>query len=247
MIFTSQVEKCRNILKRILAFNSILGPSVPTILTARNFANDQHQVGNEGLTNDTQKVHAKVVMNAGPKPGIEILMEFDVTIPEPGLDKDNFMRSVIRELAGILEETVGEQEASAYVNHVGLLIGRALNQAYRAACGTERLDPAQVASALVHLKKRIDGGFSIESIDDEAITLVNSACPFGDKVIGRPSLCRMTANVFGHIAAENLGYARVGIEEAIARGDARCRVVVNLKETKDEPQRNETDFFGASI
>lgn len=174
-------------------------------------------------------------------------MEFDSANPVPGMDKDSFMRSVIRELTGLLEETVGEQEASAYVNHVGLLIGRALNQAYRAACDTERLDAMQVASALVHLKKRIDGGFSIESFDDGEITLVNSSCPFGDKVIGRPSLCRMTANVFGHITAENLGYARVGITEAIARGDARCRVVVKIKETKEEPHRNETDFFSASV
>ena len=174
------------------------------------------------------------------------MIDFDTASPAPGLDKDNFMRSVIRELAGILEETVGEQEASAYVNHVGLLIGRALNRDYRAACDTERLDPVQVASALVHLKKRIDGGFSIEAVDDESITLVNSACPFGEKVIGRPSLCRMTATVFGHIAAENLGYARVSIDEAIARGDARCRVVVSFKKSQDEPQTNETDFFGSS-
>jgi predicted ArsR family transcriptional regulator len=121
-----------------------------------------------------------------------------------------------------------------------------LNHDYRTACGTERLDRMQVAAALVHLKKRIDGGFSVESMDDESITLVNSACPFGDKVIGRPTLCRMTANVFGHIAAENLGYARVGIVEAIARGDGRCRVVVSLREVQDEPQANETDFFGSS-
>lgn len=172
--------------------------------------------------------------------------ELDAIVPPPGLDKDAFMRSVVRELAGILEETVGEQEASAYVNHVGLLIGRALNRDYRRAFDTDRLDPGQVAAALVNLKKRIDGGFSIEAIDEDAITLVNSACPFGDKVIGRPSLCRMTANVFGHIAAENLGYARVGIEEAIARGDTRCRVVIALRQTGEDPAINETDFFGSS-
>lgn len=171
--------------------------------------------------------------------------DLDTIDPAPGLDKDPFMRSVIRELAGILEETVGEQEASAYINHVGLLIGRALNRDYRTAYDTDRLDPDQVAAVLVHLKKRIDGGFSIESIDDDAITLVNSACPFGDKVIGRPSLCRMTANVFGHIAAENLGFARVGIKEAIARGDRRCRVVVFLSKSKDDPRPNETDFHGS--
>lgn len=172
--------------------------------------------------------------------------DLDTLTPVPGLDKDTFMRSLIRELAGILEETVGEHEAAAYVNHVALLMGRSLNADYRAALGTDRLGTEQIASVLVHLKKRIDGGFTVESMDEDGITLVNSACPFGEKVIGRPSLCRMTANVFGHIAAENRGYARVAIEEAIARGDGRCRVVVAFARTQVPPQDHETDFFGAS-
>ncbi|MFC3183277.1 methanogen output domain 1-containing protein [Cypionkella sinensis] len=174
-------------------------------------------------------------------------VDLDTVYPAPGLTKDAFMRSLIRELAGILEDTVGVQEASAYVNHVGLLIGRALNGEYRTAYGTERLNNDQVAAALVHLKKRIGGGFSIEQADDQMITLVNSSCPFGDIVIGRPSLCRMTANVFGHISAENRGYARVGIKEAIARGDARCRVVVSFLKRHEEPQSIETDFFGSFV
>ena len=172
-------------------------------------------------------------------------VDLETIDPAPGLDKDEFMRSLIRELTGILEETVGVQEASAYVNHVGLLIGRALNRDYRAALATDQLDTQQIASALVHLKKRIGGGFAIEQVDDTSITLVNAACPFGDKVIGRPSLCRMTATVFGHIAAENVGYARVGIKEAIARGDARCRVSISFQKPQDEPRANETDFFGS--
>lgn len=172
-------------------------------------------------------------------------VDLEMLDPAPGLDRDVFMRSLIRELAGILEETVGVQEASAYVNHVGLMIGRSLNQDYRTACLTDRLDKDQIALVLLHLKKRIGAGFSIEQVDERMITLVNSACPFGDKVIGRPSLCRMTANVFGHIAAENVGFARVGIKEAIARGDAQCRVSVSFVKSQEEPQVNETDFFGS--
>jgi len=38
----------------------------------------------------------------------------------------------------------------------------------------------------------------------------------------------MTSNVFGRIAADNTGYAAVEIEDAIARGDANCRVIVYL-------------------
>jgi CheY-like chemotaxis protein len=56
--------------------------------------------------------------------------------------------------------------------------------------------------------------------------LGNRACPLAEKVVGRPRM--MTSNVFGGIAAENLGYAKVVLEQAIARGDSGCRVVRSL-------------------
>lgn len=165
---------------------------------------------------------------------------------EPVHTKDVFLRTVLRELTGILEQTVGEREAEAYVNYVGLALGRAINATYREAFSVLRLDPLQVASTLVDLKARIDGKFTIEHMDSERIVLVNEGCPFGDKVIGRPSLCRMTANVFGFVAAENLGYARVEIPESIARGDTGCRVVINLTKRETPPASSETEFFGAA-
>ena len=70
----------------------------------------------------------------------------------------------------------------------------------------------------------------IES-DDEKIVLGNKVCPFGDKVADRPSLCMMTSNVFGTIAAENSGYARVKLEKTIAQGDSQCRVAVYFTES----------------
>ncbi len=43
----------------------------------------------------------------------------------------------------------------------------------------------------------------------------------------------MTSTVFGSIAADNLGHAKVVIEQAIARGDAGCRVVIYRKPTPE--------------
>jgi hypothetical protein len=57
-------------------------------------------------------------------------------------------------------------------------------------------------------------------------------------------MCMMTSNVFGTIAAQNLGYARVELEETIARGSSGCRVVVHLTpdlDVDDEPGR---EYFG---
>lgn len=149
------------------------------------------------------------------------------------LDRDIFLRSLLRELAGTLEEVVGHEEAAGYISVVGQRIGDQINASYTRALAVESLSATQVAQVLVNLKRRIEGDFYLIEQDDEKIVLGNRACPFGDKVVNRPALCMMTSNVFGVIAAENLGYAKVDIQESIAQGQAGCRVVVYLKPTEE--------------
>ena len=145
------------------------------------------------------------------------------------LDRDEFMRTLIRELSGTLQDVIGLEEAAGFVSVVGLTIGRQIDHLYRQQSGLDRLDREQVAEVLVDLKRRIRGDFYIIEQNEQRIVLGNRACPFGEKVIGRPALCMMTSNVFGSIAAENLGYAKVEIDEAIATGAPGCRIVVHLK------------------
>ena len=145
-----------------------------------------------------------------------------------GLERDVFLRTLVRELSGTLQDVVGLEEASGFISVVGQRIGDQINEMYCQALAVDRLDRAQVAAVLVDLKRRIQGDFFLIEASEDTIVLGNRACPFGDKVIGRPSLCMMTSNVFGVITAENLGYAQVTIEEAIARGDSGCRIVVKL-------------------
>jgi predicted ArsR family transcriptional regulator len=158
------------------------------------------------------------------------------------LDRDIFLRALLRELAGTLEDVVGIDEASGYVSVVGGAIGEQIDASYRKAINVERLDRDQVAQVLVDLKRRIQGDFYIIEEREDRIILGNRACPFGEFVKGRPSLCMMTSNVFGSIAARNLGYARVEIEQAIATGDSGCRIVVHLKPTV-EPEPNAREYF----
>src|SRR5690242_13074884 len=124
-----------------------------------------------------------------------------------GWERDIFLRSLIRELAGTLEDVVGLREASGYISVVGGRIGQQIDNDYRAALSVQRLSREQVAAVLVDLKRRIQGDFFIVEESDDKIVLGNRACPFAEKVIGRPSMCMMTSNVFGQIAARNLGYA----------------------------------------
>lgn len=146
------------------------------------------------------------------------------------IERDSFFRRMLCELSGVLQDVVGEDETRGFVAVVGARIGDAFNQIYRNAKGDRRLTRPEAADAMVDLKARIGGGFSIESQSDEEIVLVNSQCPFGSAVEGRPALCMMTSNVFGRITAENLGYARVDVEEAFAMGHNRCRVRIALSQ-----------------
>lgn len=166
-------------------------------------------------------------------------------MPDPknlpmALERDLFLRKLLRELAGTLQDVVGIDEASGYISVVGAALGEQIDQEYRNALKVERLDRAQVTQVLVDLKRRIRGEFFVIEEDDTKIVLGNRACPFGELVRDRPSLCMMTSNVFGRIAAENLGYARVALEETIATGQPGCRVVVHLvPNDRADPQARE--------
>jgi predicted ArsR family transcriptional regulator len=160
--------------------------------------------------------------------------ESDIPAADVALDKDRFMRTLIRHLAGTLEEVVGLPEAEGFVSVVGQKIGEEIDTAYRRGLKVHSLSRSQVTAVLVDLKRRIDGDFYVIEDSEDSIVLGNRRCPFGDRVIGRPSMCMMTSNVFGVIVSENLGYARVLLEETIAKGDAGCRVVVRLRRERSE-------------
>ena len=147
---------------------------------------------------------------------------------EIDLDRDLFFRRMLRELTGTIEAIVGVEDSSGYVAAVGAAIGSWINAAYHARMGPDDFDLETVAAIFVDLKRRIAGGFYVKSIDARRIVLGNVRCPFGEHVLGRTSLCMMTSNVFGRIAADNSGYARVQLERTIARGDGECHVIVHL-------------------
>jgi hypothetical protein len=53
----------------------------------------------------------------------------------------------------------------------------------------------------------------------------------------------MTSNVFGSIAADNLGYSKVVLEKTIARGDPGCRVTVYLQPTPEAENATGREYF----
>ncbi|MFN3650426.1 MAG: methanogen output domain 1-containing protein [Armatimonadota bacterium] len=159
------------------------------------------------------------------------------------LERDLFLRTLIRELAGTLQDVVGLEEAAGFVSVVGQRVGDQINESYKSALQVHQLSRQQVADVLVDLKRRIQGDFYVLEEREDRITFGNRTCPFAEKVEGRPALCMMTSNVFGVIAAENLGYGKVVLEETIARGDAGCRVTVFLRPSEEAEAADGREYF----
>lgn len=159
------------------------------------------------------------------------------------LERDIFLRNLVRELAGTLQDVVGLEEASGFISVVGQNIGRQIDHDYRVALEVSHLTREQVADVFVDLKQRIQGDFYIIEQTDEKIVLGNRTCPFGDKVIDRPAMCMMTSNVFGSIAADSLGYAKVELKETIALGAPECHVLVYLKPTREAEASQGREYF----
>lgn len=166
--------------------------------------------------------------------------ELDVDVP---LERDVFLRTLLRHLSGTLQDVVGLDEASGFISVVGQEMGEQIDAMYRRALRVESFDPAQLAAILVDLKRRIQGDFYVIEQDDEKIVLGNRACPFGDKVHGRPALCMMTSNVFGSIAARHQGYAKIDLQETIAQGAPGCRVVVYFQRTAESEAAQGREYY----
>lgn len=159
------------------------------------------------------------------------------------LNEIGFLRKFIRHLAGTLEEVVGLHEARGFISTVAQKIGEQINETYKQSMGVERLNRGNVCKVITDLQKRINGGFEIAEETDEKIVISGCACPFGKDVADRPSLCMMTSSLLGVIAAENLGYAKVSIEESIAQGDQECRIVMYLQNTSEAQAAEGQEFF----
>jgi predicted ArsR family transcriptional regulator len=164
------------------------------------------------------------------------------------LERDGFLRTLLHHLSGVLQDTVGEEDSRGFISIVGQVMGEEINQAYQNAISVNKLSKEDLSAALIDLKRRIQGDFYVIEEDENKIVFGNRRCPFAEKVVGRPSLCMMTSNVFGTIAADSAGYAKVKIDKAIANGDSECKVTVYLN-PEDEQCKSVSgrEFISESI
>lgn len=158
--------------------------------------------------------------------------------PTGPLTAESFFGDMIGHLSGALEDVIGVEEAAGFVTGVGSAIGNEIADAYDVR--RQSKPASRVAEVCCDLKARIGGAFEIRAIDDATIVLTGRRCPFAGREVGRPSLCMMTTNVFGRIAARAAGYANVRIDGALSMGDPHCTVVISLVPTGNDDGH---DFF----
>ncbi|MDF9794356.1 putative ArsR family transcriptional regulator [Methylorubrum extorquens] len=144
------------------------------------------------------------------------------------LDREIFMDLVVTTMGSLFEDTVGSSEAGSFISLVGLVVGEKIQEEYLQVSGASQLDRKGMVDALLDMKQRIGSDFYVMDESEQRIVLGNKRCPFGELAKKCPSLCMLTANVCGHLAAESQGYARVDLPETIAAGASECRVVINL-------------------
>lgn len=76
------------------------------------------------------------------------------------LERDSFLRILIRELSGTLEEVVGIENASGFISTVGQVVGEQLNIMYKSALNASSLGREQVAR---FLRGRFRGVYEAEN------------------------------------------------------------------------------------
>jgi anti-sigma regulatory factor (Ser/Thr protein kinase) len=165
------------------------------------------------------------------RPSANPLPTLDEVDPGGGFDRETLLRALVVQLMQTVELHYGPEAVQAAINQVGADVGRQIETEYRSVSQViGRLTPDELAECLVRLKQAIGGEFHIAEASDERLVLIASRCPFGEAVQRSPSLCRMTAGVFGGVATRNVpqGEASVLLEERIAVGDPACRIVVWL-------------------
>ena len=148
--------------------------------------------------------------------------------PTKPLNPVSFLQTFITQSVKVGEQRCGGRTGTLnYIEHVGLAASHCLEASARTCLGyTGPIDAGQYADLIINLKNQIGGNFSRSSGPPGSIQVVNSRCPFGEMVKEAPELCRMTASVFGGIAARNFGYGKVELKKRIALNDGHCEVCI---------------------
>lgn len=155
------------------------------------------------------------------------------------MTKERFLASTIHHLAHTLETVAGVEEAEAFLSTVGAELAQELSDDQNTQPGGEPSASQALSQRLIGVETGIGAAFELVEQEENRIVLENHSCPFGQQIVGTRSVCMVTANLLGHLASKDTGYAKIHLEKTIARGDRMCRVNVSL----DENDRPGLEYF----
>ena len=162
---------------------------------------------------------------------------------QPRLTAISFLQSFVTQSVKAANQMGCSSCSSRFslIEQLGLGASGCLEETCRAHTGLDNaaLTPRQYADMIVWIKNQIGGDFSQADSEPGVVRVVNRRCPFGEAVREAPELCRMTASVFGGVAARNFGYAKVQLRQRLATGDSRCDVLIYLDREKAKSQEGE--------
>ena len=149
------------------------------------------------------------------------------------LDNVSFLHKFVGNITCTLEEVVGINEASGFMNTVAQRMGEQLNDMYRHSLNSHKLNREQVCHVIADLQNRINSNAQITHKDEEKIIIGGCICPAGADNQDRPSLCSIITNMLGVISAENLGYSKVVVKRPDTNGNLHCQIVIHLNKTPE--------------
>ena len=143
------------------------------------------------------------------------------------LNKESFLNMLtIQIVAKSTDKKAIKSAASKVADHIV--------EQYNKYYGVEKLNIGQVIEAIEDSQSKIGGKAKVVDRTGRKLVVECTSCPFGDNVKLCQHLCYVTSNVLGKLVSKNLGYAKVNIKNAIAKGSENCLIEIFLKEGKEE-------------
>ncbi len=140
-------------------------------------------------------------------------------------------------LRGILDSVGAVLHPSALrqaLRQIGIKLGRQASEQYRLVNGvSDPLSRQDYARCLLSLKDI--WGWDCVMLDERAnsLSLRIPHCPFGSSAASGSELCGLESAVFGGIAADQFGYAKVCLNRGCGTPPQNCLVTIHIRKTDE--------------
>ena len=132
-------------------------------------------------------------------------------------------------MAKLLHPTIIQQS----LRRIGAKIGRDFAVEYQRTHKVGRpFSRADFVRCIEHLGESWGCGYKKVEEETDRIEFCVGTCPLADAATQYPDICELENGVFGGIAGEGLGFAKVGVSRSTGPSPKDCRILVHITRTK---------------